>query len=48
MNKITVKKVAGKPNPPKSKAVIGNPKYEKYRSIDPSRTPAKAYMKKQP
>ena len=43
-----VKSVANKPKPPKSKAMVGTPKYAQYRAIDPSATPVKKYMKKIP
>lgn len=37
-----------KPNPPKSKAIVGKPSYKKYQNIEPSTTMPSFYTKKQP
>lgn len=45
---MTIKKVSGKPNPPKNAATKGKFPKKMLQNIDPQRTPAKAYLKKHP
>lgn len=43
---IKTKSVNKKPNPPKSKAIVGSLNPNQFTNIDPTSTPASAYIKK--
>lgn len=45
-SKVYTKTASKKPNPPVSKAVVGQLRYGKFRNIDPSSTPVSFYIKK--
>ena len=44
--KNDVVKTSGKPNPPKSKAIVGHLPMKMLQNIDPQATPVSAYTKK--